>query len=238
MDNAGYTAITRQNGLLRELHLLANNIANISTTGFRREGVLFSEHVRHLDASEPALSMATANARQTYLTQGAMTQTGGALDLAIEGDGFFLIDAPQGQMLTRAGHFQTNPDGEMVTPDGHRLLDQGGAPIFVPVDAGIVAIARDGTLSVDGAPLGQVALVRPADPTELRRATGVLLEPTGELLPAEEAIIHQGFLEESNVNPITEMARLIAVQRAYEMGQSFLEREDERIRNVVQTLGR
>lgn len=238
MDNAGYTALTRQNGLLRELHLLANNIANASTTGFRREGLLFSEFVRRLDGVEAPLSMAAANARQTYLTQGALTQTGGTLDLAIEGDGFFLVETPQGERLTRAGHFLTNPEGELVTPDGHPVLDPGGARIFVPVEAGTVGIARDGTLSVDGAPLAQIALVRPVDASELRRAAGVLLEPQGELLPAEEAVVHQGFLEESNVNPITEMARLIAVQRAYELGQSFLDREDERIRNVVQTLGR
>lgn len=238
MDNAGYAAITRLNGLQRELQLLANNMANISTTGFRREGVLFSEFVRNLDGGEAPLSMASANARQTYFTQGAMTQTGAALDLAIEGNGFFLVETQQGERLTRAGHFQTNPDGEMVTPDGHALLDLGGARVFVPVEAGVVAIARDGTLSVDGAPLGQIAMVRPEDPTQLRRITGVLLEPLGEILPAEEAVIHQGFLEESNVNPLTEMARLIAVQRAYELGQSFLDREDERIRAVVQTLGR
>jgi flagellar basal-body rod protein FlgF len=238
MDNAGYVAITRQGGLVRELQLIANNMANVSTTGFRREGMLFSEFVRRLDGAEAPLSMATGNARQTSLAQGAMAQTGGALDLAIEGDGFFLIETPQGERLTRGGHFQTTPEGEMVTPDGHALLDVGGARVFVPVDAGVVAVARDGTLSVDGAPLAQIALVRPEDPTQLRRITGVLLEPEGEIVPAEEAVIHQGFLEESNVNPLTEMARLIAVQRAYELGQSFLDREDERIRAVVQTLGR
>jgi flagellar basal-body rod protein FlgF len=238
MNNAGYTALTRQNGLQRELHLLANNIANSSTTGYRREGVLFSEFVQRLDGTEASLSMAAANARQTYLTQGALAPTGGALDLAIEGDGFFLIETPQGERLTRAGHFQTNGDGEMVTPDGYPVLDEGGARIFVPVDAGQLAIARDGTVSVDGDPLAQIALVRPVDAAELRRAPGVLLEPTGELLPADDAVVHQGFLEESNVDPISEMARLIAVQRAYELGQSFLDREDERIRNVVQTLGR
>ncbi len=238
MNNAGYTALTRQYGLQRELHLLANNIANSSTTGYRREGVLFSEFVQRLDGTEASLSMAAANARQTYLTQGALAPTGGALDLAIEGDGFFLIETPQGERLTRAGHFQTNGDGEMVTPDGYPVLDEGGARIFVPVDAGQLAIARDGTVSVDGDPLAQIALVRPTDAADLRRAPGVLLEPTGELLPADDAVVHQGFLEESNVDPISEMARLIAVQRAYELGQSFLDREDERIRNVVQTLGR
>lgn len=238
MDNPGYAVLTRQAGLLNELQVIAHNIANLSTTGFRREGVLFSEFVRQLDRQEEPLSMAAANARQTFLTQGGLTMTGGTLDLAIEGEGFFQVDTPQGERLTRAGHFSTNAAGEMVNPDGHRLLDAAGAPIFVPAGAAQIAIARDGTISADGAPLARIALLRPEDPSQLRRASGTLHEATGPLLPVDDAVLHQGFLEESNVNPLTEMARMIAVQRAYETGQKFLDREDERIRNVVQTLSR
>ncbi len=237
MDNAGYVTLTRQSGLLREMQVLAHNVANLSTTGFRREGVVFSEFVRRLDGDGAPLSMAAANARQTYLDQGALTNTGGPLDLAIEGDGFFLVDTPAGERLTRAGHFQRNAEGEMVTPDGHRLLDAGGAPIFLPADAGPVGVARDGTISAGGEPLAQLGLVRPEDPAQISREGGNLLRAAGEILPADDAVLHQGFLEESNVNPITEMARMVAVQRAYEAGQSFLEREDERVRAVIRTLG-
>lgn len=237
MDNAAYVTLTRQSGLIREMQSLAHNIANLSTTGYRREGVLFSEFVRRLDGDEASLSMATAHARQTILTQGTLAATGGTLDLAIEGDGFFLLETPGGERLTRAGHFTRNADGEMVNPDGHRLLDAGGAPIFVPADAGPIGIARDGTLSAGGEPLAQIGLVRPEAPHELRREGGTLLQATGAILPAEDSVLHQGFLEDSNVDPIIEMARLVAVQRAYEAGQSFLEREDERMRSVIRTLG-
>ncbi len=237
MDSTGYVALTRQSGLLREAQVIAHNIANIGTTGFRREGVLFSEFIRRLPDGEAPLSMAAANARHTLLAQGALTQTGGALDLAIEGDGFFVIQTPAGDRLTRAGHFSLNADSEMVNPDGHRLLDLGGAPIFVPPDASI-AVAADGTISANGEPLAQIGLLRTADPSELRREGGTLLVPEGPLLPAETAVIAQGFLEDSNVSPTLELARMIAVQRAYELGQKFLEREDERIRGVVQTLGK
>ncbi len=237
MDNPGYVTLTRQSGLLREMQVLAHNVANLSTTGFRREGVLFSEYVRRLDGDEATLSMAAANARQTFLDQGTLAQTGGALDLAIEGDGFFLLETPNGERLTRAGHFMRNAEGEMVNADGHRLLDAGGAPIFLPADAGPIGIARDGTISVAGEPLAQIGLVVPGADWQLRRDGGTLLQATEDLLPAEAAVLHQGFLEDSNVNPINEMARLIAVHRAYEAGQNFLEREDERIRTVVRTLG-
>ena len=238
MDNAAYTTLTRQSGLMREMQVLAHNVANLSTTGFRREGLIFSEYMRDLGGTEEPLSMAAANARHTDLTQGTLTFTGGALDLAIEGDGFFMVDTPQGERLTRSGHFVTNAAGEMVTPDGHQLLDVGGAPIFVPADARGIAIGRDGTLSADGQPLAQIGLWQPEVPSELRRAGSTLLLVEGEVQPIADAIVHQGFLEDSNVNPIIEMARMIEVQRAYEMGQKFIEREDERIRNVVQTLGK
>ena len=238
MENAGYAMLTRHSGLSRELQVIANNIANLSTTGFRREGVMFSEFIRALDHDEPALSMAAANARQTYLTQGTLTNTGGDLDLAIEGDGFFLVETPEGEALTRAGNFSRNAAGEMVTADGHRLLDIGGAPVFVPADSGPISIARDGTVSANSQPLAQIGLVRPQDPAQLTRLGGALHRAEGPVDPVENPTMLQGFVEESNVNPITEMARLIAVQRAYERGQRFMDGEDQRIRTVIQTLGR
>lgn len=238
MENSAYTTLTRQSGLMREMQVLAHNIANLSTTGFRREGVIFSEFVRRLDTGETPLSMAAANARHTDLRQGALSQTGGAFDFAIEGDGFFRIETPQGERLTRAGHFTLGPDSELLTPDGHRLLDEAGAPVFVPADADAVTLAPDGTLSADGQPLARIGLVLPEDRALLRRHSGSLFEATGETIPAPEARLHQGVLEGSNVDAITEMARLIVVQRAYEQGQAFLTREDERMRAVIQTLGR
>ncbi|MGB8814332.1 MAG: flagellar hook-basal body complex protein [Paracoccaceae bacterium] len=237
MDAAGYTTLTRQSGLMREMQAVANNIANISTTGFRREGVIFSEYVKRLEDG-PSLSMANASARNVDLSQAGISQTGGAFDFAIQGEGFFLIETPDGQRMTRAGSFTPSAEGELVNPDGYRLLDQGGAPIFVPPDAGPVAMAQDGTLSAGGQPLARVGLWMPANITELRHQGGTLFSATGTLEPIEGAQILQGYVEESNVNPISEIARMIEVQRAYELGQTFLDREDERVRGVIQTLGR
>ena len=238
MNNAEYVALTRQSGLMREMQVLAHNVANVNTTGFRREGVVFSEFVRGLEGAEPSLSMALGNTRQISQVQGALERTGGTFDLAIEGAGFFMLETPRGERLTRAGAFTPNAAGELVNMDGHPLLDAGGAPIFVPPDARHVAIARDGTLSADGRPLAQIGLHAPADPTDLRREGGGLFRVERGLVPVDGANVVQGFLEASNVEPMAEIARLIAVQRAYEQGQRFLEREDERQRNVIQTLGR
>lgn len=238
MSNAIYTTLSRQSGLMAQMQVVANNIANANTTGFRSEGVEFSEFIRRSGPGEPSLSMAAARVRMTDLAQGALAMTGGSFDLALQGEGFFLVAAPDGERLTRAGAFAPDADGNLVTMQGWPVLDEGGAPLFVPAGAGAVSIAADGTVSADGQPLGQVGVVLPVDPNHLLRLDGVSFRAESGWEPAPDARILQGFLEDSNVSPVLEVARMIEVQRAYEMGQTFLEREDERIRNVIQTLGR
>jgi flagellar basal-body rod protein FlgF len=236
MDAAGYATLNRQSGLMREMAVVANNLANSGTTGFRREGVVFSEFVA-ATAEGPSLSMAHASGRHVDLSQAPVSQTGGSLDFAIQGEGFFLIETPQGDRLTRAGSFTPSPEGELVTPDGYRLLDIGGAPIFLPPDAGQVALGKDGTLSAGGQPIAQLGVWRPLDPLSLRHQSGTLFS-ADEIEPVEGAELLQGMLEDSNVEPVSEIARMIEVQRAYELGQRFLDAEDERVRGVIQTLGR
>lgn len=238
MDNATYAVLTRQSGLLAELRSVANNVANAETTGFRAEGVIFSEYVAALGGDAPSLSMAAARVRETSFAEGAFAQTGGSLDLAISGEGFFMVATPDGDRLTRAGSFVQDANGDVMTAQGHRLLDAGGAPVFVPPGTAQIGIAPDGTISADGVPVGQVGLFVPADPTAMTRQDGVLFDAGGDVQPAEGATMAQGFIEESNVDAISQITRLIAVQRAYELGQDLLDREDSRIRNVIQTLSR
>jgi flagellar basal-body rod protein FlgF len=163
MDSIGYATLARQSGLMREMATVANNIANLSTGGYRREGLVFAEHIAALEPGEASLSQGTAQARVTDLRQGPLTQTGGTFDLAIEGEGFFLVETPQGRALTRAGSFTPDAEGILVTPDGHPLLDAGGAPVFAPQGARI-AVGADGTISADGEPIGQIGLWQPTDP--------------------------------------------------------------------------
>ncbi len=238
MDSIGYVALARQSGLKREMQVVAHNIANLSTTGFRREGVIFAEHVKALGRDEADLSMAHAHARSIDMTEGDLVRTGGGFDFAIRGAGFFTLDTPAGERLTRAGSFTPNEAGELVSPDGHRLLDAGGAPVFVPAQAGQIALSDDGTLSADGQPIARLGVVVPLVPETLRREGSALFATAEGVEPAPDARLMQGFLESSNVSPVLEIARMIEVQRAYELGQGFLEREDDRMRTVLQTLGR
>lgn len=238
MDNASYATLTRQSGLMTELRSIANNIANASTSGYRAEGVVFTEHVAALGRGQASLSMPLAQGRDTSLAQGALSRTGGRFDLAIEGEGFFLIQSPDGERLTRNGHFTTNAEGDLVTSDGYPVLDAGGAPVFIPQGISDISVAADGTISADGQPVGQIGLFLPDGPNGLIREDGVRFSAPDGVAPAPLGRVMQGYIEESNVNPILEVSRMIEVQRAYELGQSFLDLEDQRIRNMIRDIHR
>ena len=235
MENAGYVTLTRQSGLIREMRAVANNIANSATTGFRQEDVIFSEYIRPVDGAS-SVSMGQGNVRRTSFAQGSLTKTGGTFDFAIEGEGFFLIETADGERLTRAGSFSPNAEGDLVTQAGQRVLDPGGAPVFIPPGVTDLSVSADGTISTDGAPIGQLGLVKPMDPQDLIRQNGVMFRVDGELEPAEGGKILQRFVEGSNVNAILQVTRMIEVQRAYELGASFLEAEDERVRQALRAM--
>jgi flagellar basal-body rod protein FlgF len=237
MDNASYATLTRQSGLRQEMQVIAHNIANVATSGFQKEGLIFSEYVNKLEGRDTSLSMATAHARMIDRSQGQLTQTGGTFDLAIEGDGYFMVQTPEGNRLTRAGGFQPNADGLLSAADGALLLDPGEVPIFVPPAVRDVSIASDGTVSGDDQPLGQIGLFTAINPATMTRSGGVRFATEDGIVAVEAPSMAQGFLESSNVDPILEVARMIEVQRAYERGRNLMTSEDERIRAVIQTLG-
>ncbi len=125
MDASGYVTLSRQSGLLNQMQSIANNIANSATIGFRREGLVFSEYIQSTGEG-PSLSMGYGNARVVDLLQAGLTETGGSFDLAIEGDGFFMIDTPQGQQLTRSGAFM--PGSFAVNGNSSRAVEPAALP--------------------------------------------------------------------------------------------------------------
>ncbi len=236
MDTA-YVTLSRQSGLMNEMRLVANNIANANTTGYRAQGLVFSEFVRDMPGN-PSLSMSRAEARNTSQQQGVLTETGGQFDFAIEGDGFFMVESPEGNRLTRAGSFSPNAEGDLVAPDGARVLDSNGSPVFIPPDAASIDVGSDGTLSVEGQLLGQIGVYRVEDLKDLVREGNTRFSTTGNIDPVDEPVVLHRFLEGSNVNAIAQVTRLIEIQRAYELGQSFLETEHERVRGALKALMR
>lgn len=237
MENTIYTNLTRLDGLKSELQVIANNIANVSTPGFKKEGIIFSEHVASLENSNTSLSMALAELQRSDLTQGPLTQTGAPLDLAIDGDGYFLVEFGDEQALTRAGNFKQNMNGELITATGYRVLDAGGAPVFVPPDAEHIKVSSDGTLSADGRLITNIGLFMPAEGETPKRVANTLFTVQETPEPVVDPVVLQGFQEDSNVDAVLEVARMIEVHRAYERGSNLNQSEDERIRTVLRTLG-
>jgi len=237
MDNSlYYLTLNRQIGLSSELDLIANNIANLDTTGFRREGLTFTEFVVSREGGE-SVSMADLGARFASELPGAQTVTGGRFDLAIQGDGYFLLQSDEGPILTRAGSFQLSETGTLVTPNGDPVLDIGEAPIVVPIEAKEILVAQDGTISVEGDPIAQIALVT-APRERLTRFGDTAFRAIDDAYePVVQPKLRQGALEQSNVEPVVEIARMIEVTRAYEMAQTLIDDENERIRDAVRTLG-
>lgn len=235
MDNAlYYLALNRQRGLAAEMTATANNVANMATVGYRREGLVFSEFVRA--GGGVSISMADLNGRYAAERPGKIARTGGRFDIAIDGPGFLVLETAQGPILTRAGALQRSRDGLLTAADGAPILGLGEAPIAIPDGTRTLAIGKDGTVSADGEPLGQI-LVVDAPAEALRRrplgrfATEVPLDPV-----PNPSLVH-GALEASNVDPVEEIARMIAVSRAYEQAQALIEDEDERMRDTIETLG-
>lgn len=235
MSNSIYATLSRQDGLLKELQVVANNIANTNTTGYKTDRAIFAEYLVSTGDQTPSLSMGALAGHTFDLTQGTVKFTGGQFDLAIQGEGFFALQTPAGERLTRAGAFQLSSTGELITPDGANVLDSGNTPIQIPPEAATISIAGDGSISADGELLGQIGVFRANG--QLQRDTDTRFTAEGGIEAIENANVLQGAVEQSNVSPVLEMARMIEVQRAYEAGQNVLEQEHQRITQFISTVG-
>ncbi len=219
---------------MQEMQVVSNNLANSSTTGYKSDRAIFSEFLAGSGMGDDVLSMGGLGAHAFQLEQGNLKMTGGQFDLALEGEGYFTVDTGNGQRLTRSGHFQLDPAGKLVDMAGSAVLDASGNPIIVSPEVTQVAISGDGTVSADGQILGQIGVVRANG--ELSRDSNTYFSAPGGTTAVENTKIVQGALEQSNVSPVLEVARMIEVQRAYEAGQTVLEREDERIGQLISTV--
>jgi flagellar basal-body rod protein FlgF len=241
METPIYIALSRQMTLRQQMDVVANNIANASTPGFKAEMMLMSEV--ELPAERGVeLSYVQDFATARDFSPGPLRATGNDLDLAIQGNGFFTVQTPDGIRYTRVGHFQLDASGTLVTSQGHPVLAGGGTVTLDP-DDGPVQIAADGSISTDralGGQLLQVAgkldLVDFADRHALVPAQDNLFIAGGQAPTAATGQITQGMLEDSNVRPILEMTNLIEVTRGYQAMQRFMDSEHERQRRAISSI--
>lgn len=231
MSNAIYATLARQHGLMQEMQVVSNNLANSSTTGYKTDRAIFAEFLVNTGSDASPLSMGSLAGHSFEMEQGGLKVTGGQFDLAVQGEGYFTVDTPQGTRLTRAGHFQLSADGTLMDMNGSNVLNAGGGPITIPPEATNLAIAGDGTISANGLQIDQVAVVVPDG--ELMRDSNTYFSAEGGFVPAKDFGVVQGALEQSNVSPVLEVSRMIEVQRAYEAGQTLLETEDKRIGQLI-----
>jgi len=231
MSSAIYIQLARQDGLIREMSAIANNLANSSTTGYRSDQAVFSEYIVGRNGDAGSISIGTLGGHAFSNAPGALRFTGGMFDLALQGEGYFLLETDRGQRLTRAGHFQLNQNNELVDAFGNRVLAEGGNPIAFPPDTSDVRFGSDGIISAGDFIVDRLAVMMPEG--ELRRDGATHFEAAGGIAATGTDSLTQGALEQSNVSPVLEVSRMIAVQRAYEFGQALLEREDQRIDQVI-----
>lgn len=244
-----------------KMNAISNNLANVNTTGFKRDRVVF-EDLFYQTARAPGTQLDQTNmaptgvqygsgvniiGTQKQFTVGSMQTTGQSLDVAITGQGFFQVETPDGDIAyTRAGNLQVNADGTIVTAQGLPLLPQ----IELPPNTSSVTIGTDGTVSAivggetDPAELGQITLVNFVNPAGLNALGGNLYKETAasgeavEGVPGEEAFgqLKQGTLEGSNVQVVEEMVDMITVQRAYEMNAKMVSAADDMLKFITQSM--
>jgi len=242
METSTYIALSRQGGLRRQMDIVAHNIANMNTAGFKGEDMMFVEHLVKSRGGEKLLGNKLAYARDIAtlinFSEGPMEKTGNPLDLAITGDGYFVVRTPQGERYTRNGRLKLDEGGQLVNQAGQPVLSSAGQPFILAPEDTEITVSRDGSISTNNGKLGKLKLVRFENPQQLKRSAGSLYASESPPIDVAQPSITQGMLEGSNVQPIFEMAKMIDIHRTYDNVRSFLEREDERMRNMIREMAR
>lgn len=245
MENALLIGLSRQMSLRREMEVVANNVANLNTTGFKGDTAIFEEYLMpgasadQFAAQDRLVSYVVDKSTWHDMSQGPVHQTGNPLDVAINGDAFFVVETPNGERYTRNGAFQINAAGQLVTSEGYRVLGDAGPIQFQTNDKNIL-IGRDGAVGVPGGTRGTLRLVSFDDPERLRKDGGSTFASSEDMEPVdtapEAAQVLQFSLEQSNVRGVIAMTRMIEVSRSYSTVSSMLQQQGELRRSSVEKL--
>ncbi len=238
MQSGIYVSLSSQLALDRRLTTIADNVANVNTVGFRATEVKFEDLVSGLGEQ----SVAFVSPGETYMPQqhGAMRETGNSFDFAVKGDAWFSIETPAGPVMTRDGRFTMLPTGELVSIEGYPVLDAGGAPLVLDPQGGAPEVGADGALHQDGQQIGAIGLFQFQPGVNFTRYGNSGIVPFGQPEPIVDRVdvgIAQGFVEESNVNPVLEITKLIQLQRTFEYVTSLIKDSENALDRAIDTLG-
>jgi flagellar basal-body rod protein FlgF len=234
MDLIANIAASRSVAQQRALDVIAGNIANASTPGYRAERVQFADWL----SRKPGARIAYAQDRATWREQqaGTLTHTANPLDLAISGDGYFTVSTSRGPRLTRDGRFAPLPDGRLADSAGNPLLDATGQPIQLAPSDTRISVAGDGTLSSENGQIGRIGVVAPQDALRTTPEGSTLLRADTPTAPVAAPAVVQGAIEDSNVQPVLEMTRMLDGLRQFQALAQFMQAEDDRQQQAIDKL--
>ncbi len=240
METTSLIALSKQGVLRRQMDVIANNIANMNTTGFKGEKMMFVQYLVRNKSGDgivgDKISYVRDIATMRDTSEGPLKKTGNPLDIAVRGEAYLTVQTAQGDRYTRNGHLRLDETGQLVTQAGNPILSDAGQPFFfAPEDSGIT-ITRDGIVSTNNGDLGRLKIVEFANRQDLRQIGGGLLATDKPPQTVTTPDVVQGMLEKSNVNAIAEMTKMIEVNRAYGAAKKFIDREDERIKLMIKTV--
>jgi len=241
MDNSLLLGLQTQRVLQRRMDVTANNLANVATAGFKADAMVFDEAANtaaHADADPHEIRFVRDVTVMRDMRQGPIAMTGNPLDVAIEGDGFFMVEGPNGPLFTRDGAFTLTGDGRLVTGDGRAVLNSGGAPIVFDPQGESPTVGRDGAINVAGVEVGRIGVASFAAPGALSKVGDNLWDAQGQPTGTFEGVVVQGALEGSNVRPVIELTRLLEISRAYQSAAKIVSNADELRRSAIERLGR
>lgn len=237
MDTSTYIALSGEQAREQEMAVMANNIANMSTPGFKGERMMFSEYLAHATGGSQ-IAYVTQAGNNHDMSQGPLNHTGNALDIALNGDGWLSVTTPNGTSYTRDGHLQLDSQGELMTSNGYLLQNDGGAPIVVPDNAGPVTISPDGMVSTSQGTIGHIPVVNFANPQLMVAEGNGLYDTTEAPQPVTNTTIVQGSVEDSNIQPVLAMTRLLNATHELTAAKDFSDAENNRLKTAIERLGK
>lgn len=225
MDNGIYVMLSRQLALFRDMDVTSNNIANANTTGYNGEHLLFTSYLAKDVNQGDRNSLAFAHDISTYrdTANGPLTSTGNALDLAIQGDGYFALETPLGTRYTRAGNFQVDSEGQLVSVEGYPVLDSANKHIIFPENVRDIEVGENGLVKVDGDEFATIGIYKFDNEQLLERLDSRLYKSDVTPKITEDVRVAQGMLESANVKPVSELTHMIDVSRSVTNTAKFIE---------------